>query len=321
MNAQAFATFGISDDHVPYYLLICAIYWTMMGLSLLLLLLLCHFLPYEIRCANHPVTATTLATPFNILIIASIIGNIGLFACHSFKWYTSTIAMFVTMNSISGIFSAMTFISAVLYTWLRAKTVVEIVNPRLVPFLRILGTILYPLLIISVAVIDLIAIATDTYKQLTSVEMIIGMINGAILVLFDAFTLGVYIVYLRKTSRDKPDLDISRLLVICWYGSGLCCLLLIGTVLFVVGSSFGLGFYFDLFFLGMHACAFLGTLVLCGMKMALHREKLAEKDRKVMQSIEAKGKANMATGGVDGNSKMESFISATKVTLGRASSS
>ncbi|KAI8835041.1 hypothetical protein BJ741DRAFT_233991 [Chytriomyces cf. hyalinus JEL632] len=316
MNALAFATFGISDDNIPYYQLICAAYWTMMGLSLLLLLFLCHFLPYEIRCANHPVTATSLATPFNILIIASIIGNMGLFACHSFKWYTNTMPMFILLNSVSGIFSAMTFISAVLYTWLRAKTVVEIVNPSLTPILRILGTILYPLLIVSVAVIDLIAIATDSYKQLATVEMILGMINGVILVLFDAFTLGVYIVYLKRTSRDKPDLDISRLLVICRYGSGVCCLLLVGTVLFVVGSSFGLGFLFDLFYLGMHACAFLGTLVLCGMKVALHREKVAEKERKVLQSTEAKGKANIPMGVADGNSRMESFISATKVIVG-----
>ncbi|KAJ3240993.1 hypothetical protein HDU81_002162 [Chytriomyces hyalinus] len=308
MDSPAFLVFKITKDEIHFYTIICGAYWTMIAVSLVMLAFLAVFVPYELKSTNVPKTAKNMATPFNTLLALGILGNMGLFTCQAVKWNTHTLEAFLMLNPVSGAFSVVTFISAILYNWLRVYPIAEIINPRLTPFLRILGTVLYPLLVVTIEILEIIAVLRpNLFNKLVFIDMILGLINGVVLVLFDLFTLGVYLAYLHAARREKPDLDRSRLNIICRYGTAVCCLLLTGMCLFTAATSFGLGFRFDMLFLGMHACSFLGTGVLCGMKVALHRDKVAEKEKKLLRSNEAKGKAgstmslSRGTSGCGGN--------------------
>ncbi|KAI8828064.1 hypothetical protein BJ741DRAFT_627693 [Chytriomyces cf. hyalinus JEL632] len=301
MDSPAFLTAKITEDEIHLYTIICGAYGTMVVLSLVMLVFLALFLPYELKSMSVPVTGKNMATPFNILIVLTILGNTGLFTCQAWKWKTHSMHTFQMLNLVSGAFSMITFISAVLYNWLRVYPIVEIVYPRLTPFLRILGTVLYPLLVVTIEVLEIVAVLSPSlFNKLIFIDMILGLINGIVLVLFDLFTLGVYVAYMHAARREKSDLDRSRLNIICLYGTLVCCLLLTGMCLFTVATSFGLGLRFHVMFLGVHSCSFLGTVVLCAMKVALHRDKVAEKEKRVLRSIEAKEK----TGGADGSTIM-----------------
>ncbi|KAI8621702.1 hypothetical protein BC830DRAFT_134830 [Chytriomyces sp. MP71] len=230
-DAQLQALFALSNK------IFLNLMWTVVNLSAIQLIVMFIQIASSFQSSNGASLWKATNTPINWMILFMVLSNVGIIIAFYEYWINSDFVVEVTTYTLVTIFSSLLQTLMMQMSWNRGKPVIEVIWPSSVKYVRV-ALIAYPLLQIFQNVLYLASYFVDPSTNATP-EWIAGNVffysSSGVLIIFDAFGLICYFLYLKGLINDRQTPDIGRLKIICRYGIAsiiltFCWLILLGVI-------------------------------------------------------------------------------------------